>query len=409
MHNLYFSNNKNNYFLSSVVVVLSFMILPLYLWLAFLSFISCFSSNNKIVWPLIFALSFLISSRYVGLLWGGSDDMASYFLAYENYKGLDSIVPVTLKYAKNLDFLFAFYTYLVNQISDAHKFIYYFSTVFISLLLYALFLSKYTNGKYVLFGLLLYMLFFKTFQLQWNVIRSSMAIPILFLGISYSLHGKFKKGLFIYVIGALVHGSTALLLLPLFVVGKRLSQPISVKRFLKLVLLGAGAFVFVLAALYFKGSYLWYKIITQQVELNVANIVIFVIALSISLPAVFSKDHVELSNILKYIIIIALAGFIFGKNFYRFAHPFLAFAPVAFIVYISSSKNYGVSAIYKFAYVSFCYFGFLYVLFLNQSQFYYLNGNNGFPGNYNGFQQVSLFLDYIERDIDYYNGYRLQI
>jgi len=213
INNFSFENSKP---ISLLILMGLWLVVPFVFWILLLGAF-CFSyGSDKGAFPLqllfSFSFAFLISSRYVGLLWGGSDDMPSYFLAYLNYDDFKWIFQTSIKYAKHGDFVFGFYSWFVGVVTNHHLFIYYFVTVFITLMFIWLFLKR-TQAPQILLCFLFIVIFFKYFQFQWHLIRSCMAVPVLLLGLSYSGHHQ-KKGALRFLFDGLIHFSTFALALP---------------------------------------------------------------------------------------------------------------------------------------------------------------------------------------------------
>ena len=116
---------------SLLFLSLSWLFIP-QLWLALTAV--CLSGAgkkpNNIMPALIgLSLSLLIATRFIGFLWGGADDMPTYFMAYERYNNFSSMMATSLLYGKHADFLFALYSWGVANLTDNHLFGYYLVTL----------------------------------------------------------------------------------------------------------------------------------------------------------------------------------------------------------------------------------------------------------------------------------------
>lgn len=394
-------------------------ILPLVVWLLLLG-VYCFSYEDKkgiapLQWLVVFSFSFLISSRYIGLLWDGVDDMPSYFLAYLNYDEFKWIFQTSIKFAHHGDFLFGFYSWFIAQISDHDLFVYYFTTVFITYLFMWAFLKKVAAPKLVLCFLFTAM-FFKYFQFQWHLIRSCMAVPLLLLGLVY-LGENTKKGAGIFLIGGLVHFSTFALTLPLILIGKRLEKNWGIKGLLifSLVLIGSVTVLIFSAGLLssFSGIYVISKIVSRlHIEPGFAMFpfwLFFFLVFVFTLPAYLKSsdsNYIKLFNISFYFLIIgAISLIVAGKELYRFIMPlFLIYSPLIF----KTVKYYRQRFVINFVLVAlFCIhlLSFTYVLWLNESDFFYLVSDKH-PITQSGWNYLTGFFSYLADDIDFYSGYR---
>ncbi|WP_219013028.1 EpsG family protein [Shewanella algae] len=397
-----------NYIFSSVVFI-SYLCLPFYFWILLFALSSIFLKNEKFfsVLVFIFSFSFLISSRYVGELWNGSDDMASYFLMYDNFSSFSSVIPISVRYAKNADLLFAYFSYYISVISDGNKFLYYFVIVFISLLSYYFFCRKHLSPALALLALVLYLLFFKSFQMQWNILRSCLALPVLLMGIYYASHNNKVLGCIVFFFGALFHASTAVMLLPLLVVSKYLRNELSLSTFKRIlsyaVVLGSLLFF----VIYMSGGYVLNKIVTQQISVNFSNVALYVIPLVVFVLFFWKSKNHYLNNVAIYFLAVGALGFLFGKNFYRFIHPLLLFMP---IIIVGLAFSFSQKANERFLVIAFylvmCFSTFLYVIYINESKFYHKKEGVEFVGDVTGVEQVALFFEYLETDVEYYDGYR---
>jgi len=414
--NLSFENSKP---ICLFLLISLWLVIPFVLWLLLLGFF-CFSyGGDKGSLPLkillSFSFAFLISGRYVGLLWGGSDDMPSYFLAYLNYNDFKWILNTSIRFARHGDYAFGFYSWFVGVLTNHHLFIYYFTTVFSTLVLIFLFLRR-TQTPQLLLCFIFIIIFFKYFQFQWHLIRSCMAVPVLLLGLSYSGKQR-KKGVLIFLLGGLLHFSTFALAFPLLLFGNNLNKSWGLKGLVAgvLFLITIVITLIISAKLLssFSGIYFVSKILSRlHVEPSFAMfpfLFFFLLIFALILPVYLrTKDvnYLRLFNIYFYFLIIGtIALFMAGKELYRFIMPlFLLYSPLLF----KSVEYYKQRFIFNFFLVtlfSFHIMSFSYVVWLNESNFFYLMPNKH-PITYNGWQYASGFKDYLFNDLDFYAGYR---
>jgi hypothetical protein len=416
INNFLFENTKP---ISLLILIGLWLIVPFVFWLLLLG-LFCFSyGGDKNSLPLqillSFSIAFLISSRYVGLLWGGSDDMPSYFLAYLNYDDFKWIFHTSIKYAKHGDFVFGLYSWFIGLISNHHLFVYYFSTVFITLMLTLLFL-KHTQTPQLLLCFIFVIIFFKYFQFQWHLIRSCMAVPVLLLGLFYSASHR-KKGVLIFFFGGLIHFSTFALALPLLLLGNNLNKNWGVKGLVAavLVLISIIITLVISAKLLasFSDLYVVSKILTRlHVEPSFAMfpfLFFFLLVFALILPIYLRTNdttYLRLFNIYFYFLIVGvIALFVAGNELYRFIMPlFLLYSPLLF----KSLEYYKQRFIFNFCLVTLFFIhvmSFSYVVWLNESDFLYLMPDNH-PITYSGWQYVVGFKYYLFNDLDFYSGYR---
>ncbi|MBY6063738.1 EpsG family protein [Pseudidiomarina sediminum] len=394
--------------LSVLLLLLGYVVLPLFAWVPLVALVAgIMRIQSKVLATLVvFAFAMLIASRHLGYLYGKSDDLPSYLLAYEAYSSFLSVLPLTVLYAKNGDVGFAYLSYAIQGLTDTHLFLYFFSIVALSLWAYLRFAKAYAGAHWALFCLLCYLMFFKTFQIQWMIIRSCLALPILLLSLHYVAHDQRKKGILLYLVGFSLHGATAILFFPALLYGRALKEPLDFARLAKYAgyLLIAGIVVGgVLMAL---GSYVIAKVMSQDLGFNAENAVVYIVPLVLGVLVMLQCENRFLKNVILYFLLIGAFGFVFGKNFYRFVHPLLFLLPIM-VVYLSEAliKRHRLAHLIRPAYVVLCYLSFTYVMQLDEPNFYYKDPLI-VPENVTGAEQVQLFDQYVEEDVIYYKGWR---
>lgn len=404
--------------LLSLLLVLSWPFVPIILWLACALLVSVMIVTSRfrslVILLASFSVAMLIASRYVGFLWGGADDMPSYFMAYERYDDFASMMPMSLLYAKHADFLFALFGWSIAKVSDNHLFVYYFTTVFSTYLLIWWFCKTITPIHAVLCFFLI-ILFYKFFQAQWHLIRACLALSLLIGGLYIAGQSR-SKGTLVYFIGGLIHFSTFILAFPLFLIRKHLAQRWSglqifglVAGFLIAVSFGLIA-VKILAG--FVNNYMVNKIVTRLIiEPNFSklpSLLFFYGVLLFSIPTYINGNNKTqqflFNSALYFIVIGTVALFFIGEELHRVILPlYLIYAPL----FILSSDYYlpnSTSAVASIGLQSFVVLAFCYVLFINESNFFYRQQAN--PIELNGKEFVEQFVDYLQHDLSYYDGYR---
>lgn len=417
------SNQSSDYYNTTVIVglilLISWLFLPLVVWISLLG-ISCYFLNfgrltGFFSFLVISSLAFLISSRYVGYLWGGSDDMPSYFLAYLNYDEFKWVISSSVKYARHADFAFSYYSWFIAWITKHHLFLYYFLTVFFTYAATYKFL-KITKVPNIILSFLFVAIFFKYFQFQWHLIRSVLAVPIILSGLLLVPQHKIK-GIGVFILGGLTHFSTFALSLPLLLQNERLNRKYNLLNFLTLFFIMVTGVVILLISAKFLAAFSNYYIVSKIVSRLVIEpsflmapfLFFFVGILALTYPVyrITKEDtYIRLFNISFYYCVIGLiAMFIAGKELYRFIMPlFLIYSPLIFksVIYFKQKLLIDLAFLSLFfIHVA----SFLYVVNLNESQFFYLTGEEE-PVLSNGGQMINSFIQYVNDDIDFYSGYR---
>ncbi|ODB36798.1 hypothetical protein BB427_01940 [Pseudoalteromonas sp. BMB] len=406
---------------SLLFLSLSWLFLPVVLWLALVLIYSTseIGKKPKNILPFLvsFSLALLISSRMIGFLWGGSDDMPTYLMAYERYEEFGSMMTTSLLYGQHADFLFALFSWSIAKLTNNHLFVYYLVTL---LFTYALIwrFCKTVNVAYPLLCFLLIVLFYKFFQAQWHLIRACMAVPIILIGIWISKE-QFRKGLLIFIIGGLFHFSTMVLLLPLFLLNKRLSKKYTISQLFGLFLVFLTGVALFIVSIKVVGSvvnhYMINKVLTRLViEPNFSklpSLLLFVVFTLLCSPAYYkskSKDQITLFNISIYFCAIGVVALFFiGEELHRIILPLhLLYAPLlihSLGVYSPSS----LTSIFTIAIKSFVILAFSYVVYLNESDFFY-KVERFHPLSLNGYTYLKQLNHYVEEDLQYYDGYRIK-
>lgn len=413
---------KQTQVIGFLLLLFGWFVLPFVLWLAVLGIYSLSFNNSKANFLLIllvsFSLSFLIASRYMGYLWGGADDMPSYLMAYQRYDALTQMLPVSLIYAKHADFAFGLYSWCVAQLSDNHAFFYYFLTLFITYL----FIWKFFKIAQVPNPLLCFIfavIFYKFFQGQWHLIRSYLALPILLSGLIYA-RSHFKFGAIIFFLGAMVHISTFVLLLPLFFVGRYLDKRWTALElifiFIVLLLIAVGMIFSVKVIASISGHYIITKIVTR-LEFSpgfskLPSFLFFLIVNIIAIPGYLrttNVSYIRLFNVTSFLSALAfIALFIMGEELHRILLPFyLLYGPLL----VFSAFYFKPRFIVLFSLViilTFHLLAFSYVIWLNESDFMYQMKTKEHPIEYIGIDYIQGMVEYLYNDIEYYEGYRIR-
>ncbi|MBE0365092.1 hypothetical protein PULV_a3405 [Pseudoalteromonas ulvae UL12] len=403
----------------SVLLILWFIV-PTILWLALtflfaLSFHQSYRSNTLAL-VVSATLAFLVSSRYVGFLWGGADDMPSYFMAYQNYRDYSGMLATSLIYAKHADFLFGLFSWAVAAVSDNHAFIYYFVTLFLTYVLIWCFF-KMTGVANPFLCFLLTVLFYKLFQSQWHLIRACMAIPILLSGILLA-RNNFKKGFLIFIIGGLFHFSTFFMLFPLLLLGRYLDKKWQAADIIKFLVLFFGAVIGVVLSVKLlsatTSNYMLNKIATRLVfEPSFAKAPTFLFMLIINIAAIpgylrTSNIHFfRVFNIFSFINFLCLCAiFVIGDELHRILLPLYLLYPLVLFYACEYLNPKPLLYVFIVGLISFLLFAFTYVIWINESNFYYLAPLEKHPLEFNGVDHVRHFKTYLIEDITYYDGYR---
>lgn len=406
--------------ISFLSLIALWLITPFLLWL-FLVVISCFMFNYgkhaKFIFALIsISLATYICTRYVGLLWAGSDDMPSYFLAYLNYDELKWLLNTSVRFARHADPVFSLYSWGLAQVTNKHLFLYYLVTVLLSYLFVWKFLRS-TKTPHILIAFLLIVTYFKFFQFQWHLIRAMMAVPIILLGLMWLAEKKALKGKIVYLIGGLTHFSSFALSLPLFVLNKRLNKVYS-----PLILVGAFfavalCVVFLLLSAKFLANLANFYIVSKVVarltiapSFSMVPFLAFFMVISAVIYPVYARSrdttYIRLYNISYYFISVgAIAVFIAGQELYRFIMPlFVLYSPLLLKSLASYKQRVFVNSAVMF--LLFMHLAaFTYVLRLNESKFFY-KYTSVEPLTVNGVVVIQSLSRYVNDDIGFYSGYR---
>jgi len=163
----------------------------------------------------------------------------------------------------------------------------------------------------------------------------------------------------------------------------------------------------------FSGVYVVSKILTRlHLEPSFAMfpfLLFFLLIFTLILPVYLRTsdvNYLRLFNIYFYFLIIGvIALFVAGNELYRFIMPlFLLYSPLIF----KSVEYYKQRFILNLCLVGLFFIhvmSFSYVVWLNESDFFYLMPNKH-PLTYNGWQYTVGFKDYLFNDLDFYSGYR---
>lgn len=407
-------------YISGCLLLLSWLFLPLILWV-FGLFLYAFAVkrtrfDNLLAITISVSLSILIASRFIGYLWGGSDDMPSYLMAYERYDQLSSMLSVSLLYAKHGDALFGLYSWAVALVSDNHAFIYYFLSLLITYGLIWQF-CKLVDGPSPLLCFLLIILFYKFFQFQWHLIRACMAAPILLSGIYYA-HKNKKSGALIFILGGLVHFSTFFLLLPLLIFTKHLNRRWRASElfvmFMGFILIAVVGVIGIKVLGSVVNNYMINKILTRLVFepdfSKLSSLLFFIVVNVVAIPGYLKTSNVNylrLFNMMGYLTLLSsVALFFIGEELHRLILPlYLLYAPLLLLAlqYITPKT---LTGIFLFLLMGFHIAVFSYVMLINESEFFYKDENRQHPIENRGVDYLVMFKHYWITDITYYDGYR---
>jgi hypothetical protein len=407
-------------YISGCLLLLSWLFVPFILWVfglflyAFVVKKTPFDTVLAIIISLL--LSILIASRYIGYLWNGSDDMPSYLMAYERYDDIWTMLSVSLIYAKHGDVLFSLYSWGVACLSNNDIYTYYFLSVFITYGLIWRF-CKEIDGPSPLICFLLIILFYKFFQFQWHLIRTCMAVPILLMGIWFAQKHK-KKGALIFILGGLIHFSTFVLLLPLLIFSKHLTRRWTLSQlivmFIGFILLAVIGVVAIKILSTVINNYMINKILTRLVfEPNFSKLplLLFFIAINlIAIPGYLKTSNIKylkLFNIMSYLTLLSfIALFFIGEELHRLILPlYLLYAPLLLFA-LEYLKPKFISGFSLFLLIGFHVAAFSYVIFINESQFFYKGDKHRHPLENSGYDYLVMFKRYWNTDVIYYDGYR---
>lgn len=391
----------------SAFLVFCYLLLPGPAYIAILTFVVVIIPSFKshlVAILTIFYFSFLIASRYSGIVWDGSDDLPSYFLAYDAItSGEKDAISASFFYAKHLDMGFIGLTKLINYLSSGNRFIYYFTIVFGSFFVYYLFLYRALKGRYALFALLMFLLYFKNIHLSMHILRSSLVIPIILLSLTFTSH---KKYILFFVAGTFQASSAvlaSLILIPRGFINRfTFIQKISI---LLLVLV----IFFVIGEVYLFG-----KIINARPSIGIGNYPIILANIVVAVGfIVMSNKRLLVNNesytwayIYGYFVFISLFSLIFSQHTYRFSQFILYLTPFIITLCVFSRRRFDyLQYVLSLLYISGSYYTYYYILNLNESDFYYRQSSDVLI---NGFSQLFLFFDYVVKDVGYSSFWRLK-
>lgn len=390
----------------STALVFGFFVLPGPAYVAMLTLcIAIFPSmkSHSVAFVTIFYFSFLIVSRYSGLVWGGSDDLPSYLLAYDAItSGERDAISASFFYAKHLDIGFIGLTKIINYLSSGNRFIYYFVLVSTSFSIYYWFLLRALKGSYALLALIMFFLFFKNIHLSMHILRSSLAIPMILLSLTFYS----RKRYIIFLIASTFQASSAVLSV-LTLITRDILRRVTFTK--KIIVFSIVAIVFfILGNLYLFGkiTHVVFSFGVGNYPIILSNIIIGVIVIIASNKKLIRKDDgLKWLYLYGYFIFVSLLSLFFSQHTYRFSHFILYMTPMIISFAISSSGKRFDYLLYVLVlfYLSGSYYTYYYILELNESSFYYRSSSDVLI---NGFSQLFLFFDYIELDIDYSSFWR---
>lgn len=415
-----YNNADPKLYISGCLLLLSWLFLPFILWVFTLFLYAFVVKKTRLDGILVIIisvlLSVLITSRFVGYLWDGSDDMPSYLMAYERYDQLSNMLSVSLLYAKHGDVLFGLYSWTVAALTGNDIYSYYFLSVLITYGLIWKF-CKLVDSPSPLLCFLLIVIFYKFFQFQWHLIRTCMAVPILLMGI-WVAHKNQKQGAMFFILGGLIHFSTFVLLLPLLIFNKHLSRRwttselfIMIFSFIVFAILGVVGIKILGSVI---NNYMINKILTRLVfEPNFSKLpalLFFIVINIIALPGYLktsNKHYFRLFNILSYLTLLSsVALFFIGAELHRIILPlYLLYAPLL-LLSLQYLTPKSIAGFFLFLLLGFHVAAFSYVILINESQFFYRSEKNRHPLENTGFDYLVMFKHYWNENVIYYDGYR---
>lgn len=361
----------------------------------------------------IFYFSFLISSRFSGAIWNGSDDVPSYLLAYDAISSGKNAVWAAQYHTRHLDYLFIFYTKVVNYFSGGHRFIYYFLTVYLTFTIFYCFSRRVFTSGGALLALLLFLTYFKNIHLSMHLLRSSLAISIVLYAMTFESSKKYVM----YLMSFLIQGSTVLLILPILLLkdrlfNKKLHIALNIKftipTFLILALLIFTAYML------FPDGYIFNKLKYIEIRLGLVNYHIIIVNVAFVFLLFFLSGSSLLTykyrwmgwmNVYVVLVLISFLGLIFNQHVYRFGQQVLYLSPILMVlIFHGFKRDLYVKTIVFCLYSIASYLTYLYVIDLNESDFYYLTSGSTSD---NGLVQINYFYEYLRNDISYDDSWRV--
>ncbi|GHZ88175.1 hypothetical protein VCSRO82_2558 [Vibrio cholerae] len=391
----------------TIALVFGFLILPGPAYIAMLTLcIVIFPSmkSHLIAFITIFYFSFLIASRYSGLIWFGSDDLPSYFLAYDAItSGERDSISASFFYAKHLDIGFIGLTKIINYLTGGNRFLYYFTLVSTSFSIYYYFLYRVLKGGYALLALILFFLYFKNIHLSMHILRSSLAIPIILLSLSFSS----SKRYFVFLIAGTFQASSSVLA-SFSLLTRDMMKKLSFKQ------KGIIFSLFLIVFFFIGHFYLFGKVTNVKLSpgfgnypVVLANIIVGMVFIIVSNKNFLRReDGTRWLYIYGYFIFVSSLSLLFTLHTYRFSHFVLYITPLMIAFSISSGKKFDyLLYVLVLVYISGLYYTYYYILNLNESGFYYRSSSDVLI---NGFSQIFLFFDYVKLDVDYSSFWRIK-
>jgi len=361
----------------------------------------------------IFYFSFLISSRFSGAIWNGSDDVPSYFLAYDAISSGKNAVWSAVHYTHHLDYLFIFYTKVVNYFSDGHRFIYYFLTVFLNFTMFYCFSRRVLTSGGALLVLLLFLTYFKNIHLSMHLLRSSLAISVVL----YAMTFESSKRYAMYLISFLIQGSTVLLMLPILLLkdrlfNEKLHNALNIKFLIPTFLIPV--LLIPIVYILFPDGYIFNKLKYIEVRLGLVNYHIIMANIAfVSLLFFLSGWSVRNNryrgmgwmNVYAILVLISFLGLVFNQHVYRFGQQVLYLSPILIVLILHSfERNLYFKTMIVCLYSIANYFTYIYVIYLNESDFYYLTSGSILD---NGLVQINFFYEYLQNDVSYDSSWRV--
>jgi hypothetical protein len=395
-----------------VLFALGFLILPSPVFVLVL-LLYCIVDNKFdspfLAFLVIFYFSFLISSRFSGGVWSGSDDMPSYFLAYDAMTSGKDALWSAQKYTKHLDYLFIVHTKVINYFSDGHRFVYYFSTVFLSFTIFYGFSRRVLSSGGALLALLLFLTYFKNIHLSMHLLRSSLAISMILYAMTFDGFKRYS----LYAASFFTQGSTFLLMLPVLLLKNRLfyssfDAALNIKILMPLLLIPLAVAYFIMPDFYVfnKLRFIEYNFGFGNYYIILANVIFVFLLFSISIGRSWSYSYkwTGWMNVYIVFVLISLFGLIFNHHAYRFGQQVLYLSPILVVIFLHGfERDIYLKTMIVIIYSVLSYCTYFYVIDLNESSFYYLSKDSIFV---NGIDQINSFRLYLEHDVSYDDSWR---
>lgn len=157
-------------------------------------------------------------------------------------RGASSFIDYYNSIANMNDILYLFVTYICAHISNDIGLLFFVNEMLVILPIYIALKNKFKdkNENCIILGMLLFYLFF--YNQSYNIVRQSIAISFIILGLSFLDEGKNKKFLLCLLIACMFHNTANFFVLILAIYKILVSKKINkkVKFIIEILLLGGG-------------------------------------------------------------------------------------------------------------------------------------------------------------------------